>query len=33
VANARWSEDFMQGWFADGRRFRILNVLDDVTKE
>ena len=23
----------MQDQFADGRRFRILNVLDDVTKE
>jgi putative transposase len=33
VANARWSVDFMQDQFADGRRFRILNVLDDVTKE
>ncbi|PPB79359.1 putative transposase [Albidovulum inexpectatum] len=32
VANARWSLDFMQDQFADGRRFRILNVLDDVTK-
>lgn len=33
VANARWSVDFMQDQFADGRRFRILHVLDDVTKE
>jgi len=33
VANARWSVDFMQDQFADGRRFRILNVIDDVTKE
>lgn len=33
VANARWSVDFMQDQFADGRRLRILNVLDDVTKE
>ena len=32
VANARWSVDFMQDQFVDGRRFRILNVLDDVTK-
>lgn len=32
VANARWSADFVQDQFADGRRFRILNVLDDVTK-
>ncbi len=33
VANARWSVDFVQDQFADGRRFRILNVIDDVTKE
>ena len=33
VANARWSLDFVQDQFADGRRFRILNVIDDVTKE
>lgn len=33
VANARWSVDLMQDQFADGRRFRILNVLDGVTKE
>ena len=32
VANARWSVDFMQDQFVDGRRFRILNVLDDVTR-
>jgi putative transposase len=31
--NARWSVDFVQDQFADGRRFRILNVIDDVTKE
>ena len=33
MANARWSVDFVQDQFADGRRFRILNVIDDVTKE
>jgi putative transposase len=33
VTNARWSVDFMHDRFADGRRLRILNVLDDVTKE
>ncbi|MGE4374014.1 MAG: IS3 family transposase [Xanthobacter sp.] len=33
MANARWSIDFVQDQFADGRRFRILNVIDDVTKE
>ena len=32
VANARWSVDFVQDQFVDGRRFRILNVIDDVTK-
>ena len=33
LVNARWSVDFVQDQFADGRRFRILNVIDDVTKE
>jgi putative transposase len=33
MANARWSIDFVQDQCADGRRFRILNVIDDVTKE
>lgn len=33
VANARWSVDFVHDQLADGRRFRILNVIDDVTKE
>ena len=32
-ANARWSLDFVHDQFANGRRFRILNVVDDVTKE
>jgi transposase InsO family protein len=32
-ANARWSLDFVHDQFANGRRFRILNVIDDVTKE
>lgn len=31
-ANARWSLDFVHDQFACGRRFRILNVIDDVTK-
>jgi transposase InsO family protein len=31
--NARWSVDFVHDQFAEGRRFRILNVIDDVTKE
>jgi Transposase and inactivated derivatives len=31
--NARWSLDFVHDQLAGGRRFRILNVLDDATKE
>jgi putative transposase len=31
--NARWSVDFVHDQFADGRRFRVFNVVDDVTKE
>lgn len=31
--NARWSVDFVHDQFAYGRRFRIFNVIDDVTKE
>ncbi len=31
--NARWSIDFVHDQLASGRRLRILNVLDDVTKE
>lgn len=32
-ANARWSLDFVHDQLAGGRRFRILNVVDDVTRE
>lgn len=32
-ANARWSLDFVHDRLACGRRFRILNVVDDVTRE
>jgi transposase InsO family protein len=32
-ANARWSLDFIHDQLAHGRRFRILNVVDDVTRE
>ena len=32
-ANARWSLDFVHDQFNCGRRFRILNVVDDVTRE
>lgn len=31
--NARWSVDFVHDQFAQGRRFRIFNVIDDVKKE
>lgn len=31
--NARWSLEFVSDQFAHGRRFRILNFVDDVTKE
>ena len=31
--NARWSVDFVHDQFACGRRFRVLNVVDDVTRE
>jgi putative transposase len=31
--NSRWSLDFVHDQLADGRRFRVLNIIDDVTKE
>jgi len=31
--NALWSLDFVHDQFACGRRFRILNIVDDVTRE
>src|SRR6201993_5366578 len=31
--NARWSLDFVHDQFANGRRFRILNIVDDMTRE
>lgn len=31
--NARWSLDFVHDPMASGRRFRDLNILDDVTHE
>ncbi len=33
MPNARWSLDFVHDQFANGRRFRILNIVDEVTKE
>ena len=32
-ANQRWSLDFVSDALNDGRRFRILNVVDDFTRE
>jgi transposase InsO family protein len=32
-ANARWSVDFVHDQMANGRRFRILNIVADVTRE
>ena len=31
--NARWSLDFVHDQLANGRRFRVLNITDDVTRE
>ncbi len=31
--NARWSLDFVHDQFACGRRFRILTIVDDCTRE
>jgi putative transposase len=33
AANQRWSMGFMFDQLANGRRFRILNVVDDYTRE
>jgi putative transposase len=33
AANARWSVDFVSDAFTDGRRFRVLAVVDDFTRE
>ena len=33
AANERWSLDFVSDAFADGRRFRVLTVVDDFTRE
>jgi len=32
-ANQRWSLDFVSDSFTDGRRFRVLTVVDDHTRE
>ena len=31
--NRRWSLDFVHDQMASGRRFRVLNIVDDVTRE
>ena len=31
--NQRWSLDFMSDQLANGRRFRVLNIVDDYTRE
>ncbi len=33
AANQRWSMDFVSDQLSDGRRFRVLNVVDDYTRE
>ena len=33
IANAGWSLDFVHDKLTSGRRFRILNIVDDVTRE
>jgi putative transposase len=32
-ANERWSMDFVSDRLASGRRFRVLNIVDDFTRE
>ena len=32
VANERWSMDFVHDQLADGRRIRILNIVDDYSR-
>jgi putative transposase len=33
AANDRWSLDFISDALTDGRRFRVLAVVDDFTRE
>ena len=32
-ANVRWSMDFVSDQLANGRRFRVFNLVDDFTRE
>lgn len=33
MANERWSMDFVSDQLSQGRRFRVLNIVDDFTRE
>ena len=33
AVNQRWSMDFVSDQLANGRRFRVLNVVDDFSRE
>ncbi len=33
LPNQRWSLDFVHDQLVAGRRFRVLNIVDDVTRE
>ncbi len=33
LPNQRWSLDFVQDQLVTGRRFRVLNIVDDVARE
>ena len=33
LPNQRWSLDFVHDQLTTGRRFRVLNIVDDVTRE
>ena len=33
TVNERWSVDFMSDQLANGRRFRIFNIVDDYSRE